>query len=231
MSSRPNGAENAGNMQVVLIADGDATSRASFRTVFDSHAYEVHESEDGAEALGKALCHKPGLIIAETQLRRIDGPDLCRLLRSDPTTREASIIIIAPTPFDGERGRRAGADQVLDKACTPEDVMAAARQLLEHASSATPGTAQPDAQAIDEHCGRRPDQRGFGVRSVRREQTINPPRTPPPLMCPICQGPLGYQYSHTGGVNARSPEQWDYYECRSCGPYQYRHRTRKLKAT
>jgi CheY-like chemotaxis protein len=230
-SSRPGAAEKAGNTQVVLIADGDATSRASFRTVFDSDAYEVHESEDGAEALGKALCHKPALIIAETQLRRIDGLALCRLLRLDPTTRDASIIMIAPTPLEEERVRNAGADQVLDKACTPADVMAVARQLLEQGWSGAPGTAQPGAPAIEEHCGRRPDQRGFGVRSVRREQTTNPPRTPPPLMCPLCQGALDYRYSHTGGVNARSPEQWDYYECRSCGPYQYRHRTRKLKAT
>jgi hypothetical protein len=43
--------------------------------------------------------------------------------------------------------------------------------------------------------------------------------------------PLVYRHSHTGGVNARSQEQWDYLQCSSCGPYQYRHRTRKLKAT
>jgi len=212
-----------------LIADGDAAARASVRQAFDTATYEVHESEDGAEALGKALCHKPGLIIAETRLRRIDGLSLCRLLRSDPTTRATPIILIASPPYELEGMRSAGADHVLDRECTPEAVASAARQLLDRAWIEPVARSAADAAPVEN--GRRPDQRGFGVRNVRREQTTNPPRTPPPLICPACQAPLVYQHSHTGGVNARTPEQWDYYECPTCGPYQYRQRTRKLKST
>jgi CheY-like chemotaxis protein len=230
MNARASAAVNTGSAQVVLIADGDAAARASVRRAFDTVAYEVHESEDGAEALGKALCHRPGLIIAESRLRRIDGLALCRLLRSDPTTRTTPIILIANAPYELERMRSAGADHVLDRQCTPEAIASAARQLLERGgiSQATIDAADA-APAADG--GRRPDQRGFGVRNVRREQTTNPPRTPPPLICPACQAALVYQHSHTGGVNARTPEQWDYYVCATCGPYQYRQRTRKLKAT
>jgi CheY-like chemotaxis protein len=219
---------NTGGAQVVLIADGDAGARASVRRAFDTVAYEVHESEDGAEALGKALCHKPGLIIAESRLRRIDGLALCRLLRSDPTTRATPIILIANAPYELERMRSAGADHVLDRQCTPEAIASAARQLLDRGGITAAATAADPAPADG---GRRPDQRGFGVRNVRREQTTNPPRTPPPLICPVCQAALVYQHSHTGGVNARTPEQWDYYVCATCGPYQYRQRTRKLKST
>jgi hypothetical protein len=32
-----------------------------------------------------------------------------------------------------------------------------------------------------------------------------------------------------GGVNARHPEQWDYFICAACGAFQYRQRTRKLR--
>jgi CheY-like chemotaxis protein len=214
----------------VLIADSDEAARASVRRVFETNAYEVHESEDGAEALGKALCHKPGVIIAETRLRRIDGLALCRLLRTDPTTRTTPIILIASEPYEVERMRSAGADHVLDRQSTPEAVALAARQLLDRTWSAPAPAGAADVVAADS-IRRRPDQRGFGVRNVRREQTTNPPRTPPPLICPVCQAALVYHYSHTGGVNARTPEQWDYYECTTCGPYQYRQRTRKLKAT
>ncbi|MCU1383044.1 MAG: two component transcriptional regulator, winged helix family [Acidobacteria bacterium] len=229
MSLRTSASEQAAATQVVLIADGDPAVRASFRSVFGGNAYELHESEDGAEALGKALCHKPGLIIAETHLRRIDGLALCRLLRADPATRETPIIMIASSASEIERVRDAGADHVLDRPFTPEAVMTAARQLMDRAWV---GHTQPEPspRSLEETCGRRPNQRGFGVRSVRREQTTTPPRTPPPLMCPICQASLVYQHSHTGGVNPRTPEQWDYYQCSTCGPYQYRHRTRKLKA-
>jgi hypothetical protein len=26
-------------------------------------------------------------------------------------------------------------------------------------------------------------------------------------------------------------ERWDYFDCRRCGPFEYRHRTRKLRAS
>jgi hypothetical protein len=45
-----------------------------------------------------------------------------------------------------------------------------------------------------------------------------------------CDLTLRYLRSHIGGVNARNPEQWDYFECaRGCGTFQYRERTRKLR--
>jgi DNA-binding response OmpR family regulator len=53
---------------------------------------------------------------------------------------------------------------------------------------------------------------------------------PPELLCPSCNRWLAYGHSHVGGINDRHPEQWDYYMCSaSCGTFQYRQRTRKLR--
>jgi CheY-like chemotaxis protein len=215
---------------VVLIADADAAVRASIRYAFDGSSYEVHESEDGAEALGKALCHRPGVIIAESDLPRIDGVALCRLLRSDPATRDTSIIMIASAPFERDRVRNAGADQVLDRDCTPEAVVMAARQLLDRDAHPTPRPPEAEMGLPADTIGDRRQQRGAAVRGMSRMRTFHPPQPPPPLICPVCQRSLVYQHSHTGGVNARSPEQWDYFKCPGCGPFQYRHRTRTLKS-
>jgi hypothetical protein len=63
-----------------------------------------------------------------------------------------------------------------------------------------------------------------------RHDTTTPAVLPPALVCPACDVPLRYLRSHIGGVNARNPEQWDYFECtRGCGTFQYRERTRKLR--
>jgi hypothetical protein len=61
-----------------------------------------------------------------------------------------------------------------------------------------------------------------------RRETTEPPLPPPTLVCPNCDHPLRYTKSYVGGVSAKQPEQWDYFEC-SCGTFQYRHRTRRLK--
>ena len=68
------------------------------------------------------------------------------------------------------------------------------------------------------------------VRAHARFETTAPPLTPPELRCPMCDRPLTYTRSHVGGVSDRHPEQWDYFTCSSsCGTFQYRHRTRKLR--
>jgi hypothetical protein len=67
-------------------------------------------------------------------------------------------------------------------------------------------------------------------RTYQRVETTEPPVAPPSLVCPDCDQVLRYQRSHVGGVSARHPEQWDYFECANgCGMFQYRRRTRKLK--
>jgi hypothetical protein len=67
------------------------------------------------------------------------------------------------------------------------------------------------------------------VRHRRATFTSTPDPAAPPLVCPRCDRLLVYCQSVLNGVNPI--ERWDYFECRSCGPFYYRHRTRKLQAT
>jgi hypothetical protein len=66
-------------------------------------------------------------------------------------------------------------------------------------------------------------------KALRRGDTVVPPIAPPPLQCPQCSGPLKYLHSYLGGVSIKHPEQWDYFECRNCGTFEHRARTRKIK--
>ena len=70
------------------------------------------------------------------------------------------------------------------------------------------------------------------------EQTVKPTKrtacvtsTPAPpapqLFCPTCDLPLVYRQTVVGGV--KPLERWDYFECRSCGAFVYRDRTRQLR--
>jgi hypothetical protein len=54
------------------------------------------------------------------------------------------------------------------------------------------------------------------------------PESPaPPLLCPRCDVLLIYRKTVLSGV--KPPERWDYFDCARCGPFEYRHRTRKLR--
>jgi CheY-like chemotaxis protein len=216
-------------MRTVLLAHNEADSRAMYRAMLE-RSYVVEECEDGAEALGKALIRKPDLLVVSARLARIDGLALCRLLRSDPQTRSMGIVLLTTSAHPAElvRAKAAGADVALEVPCTPDAVVDALRNAARAPRyDATSGQPAPAAeQPVNADGRRRPRARTF-----RREQTTTPPLVPPALHCPSCQLPLTYQHSQTGGVNERAYEQWDYFRCHACGPYQYRHRTRKLRAT
>jgi len=64
-------------------------------------------------------------------------------------------------------------------------------------------------------------------RPKRKSIFTSRPETAPPMQkCPQCDEPLVYQETVIGGV--KPLERWDYYKCRTCGVFTYRHRTRKL---
>jgi CheY-like chemotaxis protein len=217
-------------MRTVLLVHSNADGRAMYRLMLEGLPYAIEECEDGAEALGKAIIAKPDLMIVSARLARIDGLALCRLLRSDPETHSIGIVLLTTSghSVDLVRAKAAGADAALEVPCTAEAIVQALRDVSERPRR-DPIWAQPSSvaeQPADAEVRRRPRARTF-----RREQTTTPPLAPPALHCPSCQSLLVYQHSQTGGVNDRAFEQWDYFRCQACGPYQYRHRTRKLRST
>ena len=51
--------------------------------------------------------------------------------------------------------------------------------------------------------------------------------TPPPdVACPTCDAPLIYQQTFVG---FEPPERWDYFGCRNCGLFEFRHLTLRLR--
>ena len=66
----------------------------------------------------------------------------------------------------------------------------------------------------------------IGTRPAAR--VTSTPETPAPqIFCPMCDLPLVYRQTVTGGV--KPFERWDYFECRTCGRFVYRDRTRRLR--
>src|SRR4051794_24656698 len=77
-----------------LLADRDTDSRAMYAEYLRLSAYRVEESDDGRDALAKAISLQPDVLVAETRLPGINGYELCRLLRHDAATRTIAIVMV-----------------------------------------------------------------------------------------------------------------------------------------
>src|SRR5262249_7362671 len=214
----------------ILLVDRDGDTRELYAQYLRGARYEVDDAEDGRVALAKVLGRHYDVIVTETRLPGITGYELAALIRRDAATRETTIIVVTGegAPVDVERAYRAGADVVLVKPCLPETLLHA----LQHAhDDLVPHRPDSDSFTVDTSRMFARSRRGeqllasarhtlTATRAHQRCETTAPPVPPPQLVCPACDRPLVYSKSHLGGVSARHPEQWDYYECPfGCGTF------------
>lgn len=208
----------------VLVVDPDGDTRSLYRESLRQVGCEIVEATNGREALVEALVHPPAVVVAEARLPFVDGYALCDILRRDRVTRAARILVVTAEARAGEFEslRAAGADAVLVKPVTPDALLNQLHRLLDR---------QPESSRPPEGPSPLSEQRRTSqAKAHLRGQTTTPPAPPPQLTCPSCDRPLTYKHSYVGGVSRRYAEQWDIYRCpASCGTFEYRQRTRKLR--
>jgi two-component system chemotaxis response regulator CheY len=222
----------------ILIADSDSDTRLLYREAFQREGFDVIEASDGRDALTKALIEPPALIITEIDLPMLDGIALCEVLRRDAMTRSVPILVVttetrAPAL---EQARRAGTNMILAKPAPLAAILNDIQWLMTRSSGlrTKSSKARVDSAAhFEKSAAFLAHSQGYpsnSAKSYLRFDTTAPPAEPPLLRCPSCDRPMQYDHSHIGGVSARHPEQWDYFICpTSCGTFQYRQRTRKLR--
>jgi CheY-like chemotaxis protein len=105
----------------ILIVDDNPTNAKLLAYVLSRRGYPVTTAADAGEALAAIAADRPRLILMDLQLPGIDGFELTRRLKADPTT--AGIVIVAVTAYamtgDEDRARAAGCDGYLPKPIDP----------------------------------------------------------------------------------------------------------------
>ena len=110
----------------VLVVDDDPFIRKLIVTTLEDVAdVELHEASDGVEAVELAQRERPALVFLDVDMPGLDGIEVCRRLRADPVTGEATIVMLTAAHGDGVEGRaeKAGADLFLSKPFSPLDLL------------------------------------------------------------------------------------------------------------
>lgn len=119
--------------QVILVVDDEPKIARLARDYLEKHGFRVLIAADGQTALAIARRDKPDLIILDLMLPRLDGREVCRILR-----RESDVPIIMLTALSEEidqvAGLEIGADDYITKPFSGRALVARVRALLRRSS-------------------------------------------------------------------------------------------------
>ena len=98
-----------------------------------SEDYTVRVATDGAAALSSVKKAPPDLILLDIMMPGMDGLEVCRRLKDDPTSRAIPIIFLTALTEDADeaRGLKLGAVDYITKPFNPAIVSARVRNHLE----------------------------------------------------------------------------------------------------
>lgn len=116
----------------VLIIEDNPDNLELLRYLLQAFGYQTLAAEDGLRGVQCALDTLPDLVLCDLQMPGIDGLEVARRLRADPTTR--AIPLVAVTAYardtDRERALQAGFDDYLAKPIEPEAFLDLVKQIL-----------------------------------------------------------------------------------------------------
>ena len=113
----------------VLIIEDDTRIASWIRVYFERAGFSAEVAHDGQTVLHLARDLTPDLIILDLMLPRLDGVELCRILRRES---EVPIIMLTAREAPAERilGLDSGADDYIVKPFDPDEVVARAQAVL-----------------------------------------------------------------------------------------------------
>jgi CheY-like chemotaxis protein len=112
--------------RTILVVDDNPDLLELLREGLSSH-FTILLARDGAEGLTMVTQTHPDCAIIDIRMPDIDGLQLVRALRGDPTTRDMPLIILTALPEEQGLlpGLLSGADRYLTKPALPSELIPA----------------------------------------------------------------------------------------------------------
>ncbi len=136
----------------ILIVDDDLDTLRLVGLMLQRQGYQISAATNGEQGIAKAIEEKPDLVLLDVMMPDMDGYEVTRRLRKNPTTESIPILMFtAKTQLDDKvTGFEVGVDDYLTKPTHPSELQAHVKSLLARAGKKED---QPVPTVSHEHHG------------------------------------------------------------------------------
>ena len=101
----------------ILIVDDSVLGAQLVQMHLERAGYQVQLAHTGSEALASVEANPPDLIILDVMMPGMDGFEVCKQLKNDPSTKAIRVIAMTgyPTPENVEKIVSLGAETCIEK--------------------------------------------------------------------------------------------------------------------
>ena len=113
----------------ILVVEDDQTLLDVLKYNLNKEGYQVVVASDGASGIEVASSERPGLIILDIMLPKLDGFEVCRILRKEMT---APVLMLTAKNEEIDKiiGLEIGADDYMTKPFSMRELLARVRAML-----------------------------------------------------------------------------------------------------
>jgi len=115
-----------------LIIDDEPDNLRLLSTILESESYKVRQAVNADIALKTVEIQPPDLILLDILMPEIDGYQLCKQLKHNPSSKDIPLIFLSALArgLDRKKGFQAGAADYLTKPFEIEEVLARVKHQL-----------------------------------------------------------------------------------------------------
>src|SRR5688572_11620685 len=114
---------------LILVVERNPVVQRLERFFLEQAGYTVEFAADGRSALDRARELRPHIVVTEIMVPVVDGLSLCRILKSEPQTAHARVLIFSHLHAE-DRAREVGAEAFLLKPFSEERLIETVEKLI-----------------------------------------------------------------------------------------------------
>ena len=118
--------------KILIVDDEEAVLALVSATLASDDRYSLFLARNGVEAVKVCGRERPDLLFLDIMMPDMDGYEVCRSLRKDPSTADIRIIMLTALSqdFDRRQATEVGADEFMTKPFSPTALLERVEEVL-----------------------------------------------------------------------------------------------------